>query len=207
MQSPLQGKGRGPNIGTSVPASTRRTPRSRPNSTSPWHLRQTLTSNSGFVSPCGRAVASPPWRCGPQVQAPWRHGGHRVVVVVGPVAPPGRASGRDDSGVYTDRQKWSLGAVLGHLCTLLRRELRRVARAPQPPWRADSAPSVARLSPGRENRLCASDAAARLAFSLRGQPTQTPEEPSNMPISRPSGAKVTPCPSARALARPTSSNG
>ena len=38
-------------------------------------------------------------------------------------------------------------------------------------------PSVARLSPGQENRLCASDAAARLAFSLRGQPTQTPEEP------------------------------
>ena len=206
MQSPLQGKGRGPNIGTSVPASTRRTPRSRPNSTSPWHLRPTLTSNSGFVSPCGWVVASPPWRRGPQVRAPWRHGGHGVVDVVGPVAPPGRASGRDDSGVYTDWRKWPLGAVLGHLCTLLRRELRRVARAPQPPWRAGSAPSVARLSLGRENRLCASGA-ARLASSPRQQPTQTPEEPSNMSISRPSGAKVTPCPSARALARPTSSNG
>ena len=122
MQSPLQGKGRGPNIGTSVPASTRRTPRSRPNSTSPWHLRPTLTSNSGFVSPCGWVVASPPWRRGPQVRAPWRHGGHGVVDVVGPVAPPGRASGRDDSGVYTDRRKQPLGAVLGHSCTLLRRE-------------------------------------------------------------------------------------
>ena len=44
-------------------------------------------------------------------------------------------------------------------------------------------------------------------FSLRYQLTQTPEEPSNMSISRPFGAKVTPCPSARALARPTSSNG
>ena len=38
-------------------------------------------------------------------------------------------------------------------------------------------PSVARLSLGRENRLCASDAAARLAFSPGRQPTQTPEEP------------------------------
>ena len=38
-------------------------------------------------------------------------------------------------------------------------------------------PSVARLSPGRENRLCASDAAARLAFSPGRQPTRTPEEP------------------------------
>ena len=66
---------------------------------------------------------------------------------------------------------------MGHLCTLLRRELRRVTRAPQPPWCAGSAPSVARLSLGRENRLCASDAAARLAFSPGRQPTQTPEEP------------------------------
>ena len=30
--------------------------------------------------------------------------------------------GRGNAGVYTDRRKWSLGAVLGHLCTLLRRE-------------------------------------------------------------------------------------
>ena len=113
---------------------------------------------------------------------------------------------RGDAGVYTDRRKWPLGAVLGHSCTLLRRELRRVARAPQPPWRAGSAPAVARLSLGRENRLCASGA-ARLASSPRQQPTQTPEEPSNMSISRPFGTKVTPYPSARALARPTSSNG
>ena len=34
----------------------------------------------------------------------------------------GRTNGRGDKGVYTDRRKWSLGAVLGHLCTLLRRE-------------------------------------------------------------------------------------
>ena len=31
-----------------------------------------------------------------------------------------------DAGVYTNRQKWPLGAVLGHLCTLLR--LARVTR-------------------------------------------------------------------------------
>ena len=128
------------------------------------------------MSSCERAVASPPWRRGRQVRAPLRHGGHGVVDVVGPVAPPGRASVRGYAGVYTDWRKWPLGAVLGHSCTLLRRELRRVARAPQPPWRAGSAPSVARLSPGRENRLCASGAAARLAFSLRCQPTQNPEE-------------------------------
>ena len=44
------------------------------------------------------------------------------------------------AGVYTDRRKRPLGAVLGHLCTLLRREPRRVARVPQPPWRAGGAP-------------------------------------------------------------------
>ena len=39
---------------------------------------------------------------------------------MGPVVPPGRARGRGDAGVYTDWRKWPLGAVLGHLCTLLR---------------------------------------------------------------------------------------
>ena len=157
-----------------------------------------------WVSGCVTALAT--WMSGPSALA---SRGHGAVDVVGPVAPPGRASGRGgakectqigenglsapfwticvhcyavvgrrgDAGVYTDRRKWPLGAVLGHLCTLLRRELRRVTRAPQPPWCAGSAPSVARLSLGRENRLCASDAAARLAFSPGRQPTQTPEEP------------------------------
>ena len=192
----------------------------------------------GFVSSCRWMVASPPWRRGPQVRAPWHHGGHGAVDVVGPMAPPGHESGRGGKGVYTDRRKRPLGAVLGHLCTLLRRcgqtwGRRSVHRSAETASRScfgtfvytvatrvasggTSAPtamacrqhpSVARLSPGRENRLCASDAAARLAFSLGCQPTQTPEEPSNMSISRPSGAKVTPCPSARALARPTLSNG
>ena len=36
-----------------------------------------------------------------------------------------RANSRGDAGVYTDRPKWPFGAVLGHLCTLLRRELQR----------------------------------------------------------------------------------
>ena len=35
-----------------------------------------------------------------------------------------RANSRGDAGVYTDRRKWPLGAVSGHLCTLLRRESR-----------------------------------------------------------------------------------
>ena len=60
------------------------------------------------------------------------------------VASPPRRRGPhrqcDDAGVYTNRWKWPLRAVLGHLCTLLRRELRQVARAPQPPRRAGGAP-------------------------------------------------------------------
>ena len=66
-------------------------------------------------------VASPPRWHEPQARALWHHEGHGAVGVVGPVAPPGRASGRGDAGVCTDRRKWPLGAVLGHLCTLLRR--------------------------------------------------------------------------------------
>ena len=37
------------------------------------------------------------------------------------ITPPGRASGRGDAGVYTDRRKRPHGAVLRHSCTLLRR--------------------------------------------------------------------------------------
>ena len=95
-----------------------------------------------------------------------------------------------DTGVYTDRLKWPLGAVSGHLCTLLQLArivratmgtqectqiggnglsapfwgicvhccdasrdtnrdascLRQVARAPQPPWRAGGASSLAPLA-------------------------------------------------------------
>ena len=66
----------------------------------------------------GGCVAAAAWASGPSVLA---SRGHGAVDVVGPVAPPGRASGRGDKGVYTDRRKRPLGAVLGHLCTLLRR--------------------------------------------------------------------------------------
>jgi len=58
---------------------------------------------------------------------------------------------RGDAGVYTDWLEWPLGAVSEHSCTLLRREsryesrreLRQVARAPQPPRRAGGASSLA----------------------------------------------------------------
>ena len=165
----------------------------------------------GFASSCGWVVASPPWRRGPQVRAPWHHGGHGAVDVVGPVAPSGRASGRGYAGVYTDRRKRALGAVLGHLCTLLRRcgqarGRRSVHRSAKTGSRSrfgafvytvatqattqvasggTSTPTAmvcrqrplgGRLSPSRENRLCASGA-ARLESSLRQQPTQPPEEP------------------------------
>ena len=50
---------------------------------------------------------------------------------------------RGDKGVYTDRRERPLGAVLGHLCTLLRHEPRRVERRPRPPWRAGGVPSLA----------------------------------------------------------------
>ena len=47
--------------------------------------------------------------------------------------------------------------------------------APPPRWP---------LSLGREDRLCASGVAARLASWPRRQPTRTPEEPDNMGVSR-----------------------
>ena len=37
------------------------------------------------------------------------------------MTPPGRAIGRGDAGVYTDRRKRPLGAILRHSCTLLHR--------------------------------------------------------------------------------------
>ena len=119
---------------------------------------------------------------------------------------------REAAGVYTDRRKWSLGAVSGCLCTLLRRcgqtwgrrSVHRLAKtasrsrfgtfvytvATRVATRAASSgtsastavacrrhPLGGRFSLGRENRPCASGAAARLASSPRRQPTQIPEEP------------------------------
>ena len=62
---------------------------------------------------------SPLGRRGPQVRAPWHHGDHGAVDVVGPVAPPGHACSCGSAGVYTDWLKRPLRAGLGHLCTLL----------------------------------------------------------------------------------------
>ena len=42
------------------------------------------------------------------------------------------ADRRGDEGVYTDRRKWALGSVLGHLCTLLRRDSPRRQPTPTP---------------------------------------------------------------------------
>ena len=125
---------------------------------------------------------------------------------------------RGDAIVYTNRRKWPISAVLGHLCTLLR--LARIVRATvgtqectqmggsglsAPLWGVcvhccdtsrntnrdascvrwheclnhhgvPAAPPRWPLSLGREDRLCASGAAARLASSPRRQPARTPEE-------------------------------
>ena len=119
-------------------------------------------------------VASPPWRRGPQVRAPWHHGGHGAVDIVGPIVPPGRASGRGYAGVYTDRLKRPLGAVLVHSCTLLHRcntarlrgtapgLRRRAARGP-----AEGRLLVRRLTKRRSLRL---PCCAECAFPLRRRP-------------------------------------
>ena len=83
--------------------------------------------------------------------------------------------------VYTDRRNWPLGSVLRHLCTLLRREL---YDANYVGWYehlnhhgVPVAPPCWSSLPGREDRLCASGAAVRLASSPRQQPTQIPDGP------------------------------
>ena len=119
-------------------------------------------------------VASPPWRRGPQVRAPWHHGGHGAVDIVGPMVPPGRASGRGYAGVYTDRLKWALGAVLVHSCTLLHRcnTARPQGTAPGLRRRAARGPAegrllVRRLTKRRSLRL---PCCAECAFPLHHHP-------------------------------------
>ena len=60
-------------------------------------------------------VASPPRWHGPQVRALWHHGGHELLDVVGPMAPPGRASGRGYAGVYTDRRERPLDTTTARM--------------------------------------------------------------------------------------------
>ena len=84
--------------------------------------------------------------------------------------------------VYTNGRIGPLGAVLGRLCTLLRHELCDASRVgwherPNRHGVPAAPPLGGHLSLGREGRLYASGAIARLASSPRRQPTQTPEEP------------------------------
>ena len=119
-------------------------------------------------------VASPPWWRGPQVRAPWHHGGHGAVDAVRPMVPPGRASSRGYAGVYTDRLKRPLGAVLVHSCTLLHRcnTARPQGTAPGLRRRAARGPAegrllVRRLTKRRSLRL---PCCAECAFPLHHRP-------------------------------------
>ena len=114
-------------------------------------------------------VASPPWRRGPQVRAPWHHGGHGAVDAVRPMVPPGRASGRGVAGVYTDRRKRPLGAVLGHSCTLLRRCNTARPRGTAPGLRRRAARAASRRGASwsdasRKGAVCGSHVAQTALF-------------------------------------------
>ena len=129
----------------------------------------------GFVSSCRWMVASPPWRRGPQVRAPWHHGGHGAVDVVGPMAPPGHESGRGGKGVYTDRRKRPLGAVLGHLCTLLRRcgqtwGRRSVHRSAETAPRSCFGTFVYTVAPRAAMRVASGGTSAPTAMACRRRP-------------------------------------
>ena len=126
-------------------------------------------------------VASPPrWR-GPQVRARWRHG------AMGPSSwdPWPRSVARAVVGAKECAQigendlSVSFWDTCVHCC-----DARGVRVAMRAAPTSTSAPTTmacrrrplgGRLSPGRENRSCASGAAASSASSPRRQPTQTPE--------------------------------
>ena len=108
---------------------------------------------------------------------------------------PGRARGRGDTGVYTDRRKRPLGVVSGHLCTLLHPRAVSGGTSASTAMMCRRRPLGGHLSLGWENGLCASTAAARLASSPRQQPTQTPEEPSFGHIRTPATSSDVPGPS------------
>ena len=88
-------------------------------------------------------------------------------VFVYTVAPrEDRASDREDAGVYTDRWKWPLGAVLGRLCTLLRRESRHESRHEQPApggTSASAATACRRCLLAGPSRLAGKTGSARVA--------------------------------------------
>ena len=118
----------------------------------------------------GCVTAPAAWVSGPSTLAsrgPWdrRRRGTRGL--------PGRARGRGDAGVYTDRRKRPLEAVSGHLCTLLHPRAVSGGTSASTAMVCRRRPLGGRLSLGWENGLCVSTAAARLASSPRQQPTQT----------------------------------
>ena len=127
---------------------------------------------------------------------------------------PGRARGRGDTGVYTDRRKRPLGVVSGHLCTLLHPRAVSGGTSASTAMMCRRRPLGGHLSLGWENGLCASTAAARLASSPRQQPTQTPEEPSFGHIRTPAASSDVPgpsrgpsgCPRRRRLTGPASTS-
>ena len=103
----------------------------------------------------GSANVPPPRRRGPQVRAPWHHGGHGAVDVVGPVALPVRTSGRgakECTQIGENGLSKPFWGICVHCCDASRdtnrdaSSLRQVARAPQPPRRAGGAPSLAPLA-------------------------------------------------------------
>ena len=126
----------------------------------------------------GSANVPSPRQCGPQVQVPWHHGGHGAVDVVGPVALPGRTSGRGDkecTQIGENGLSAPFWGICVHCCDASRVGWnegldRHGAPAASPRWP---------LPFGRENKLCASAAAASLASLLRRSLTQTPEEPND----------------------------
>ena len=127
------------------------------------------TLHSRLIDSAEGTLSSAWWR-GPHVRAPRRHGGHEAVDVVGPVAPSGRGGGRGGQrSVHRSAKMASRSRSGVFVYTVapraLRREPRRVARAPQPPWRAGGAPSVA------ASRLVGKTGSARvvppLAWRLR----------------------------------------
>ena len=101
----------------------------------------------------GSANVPPPRQCGPQVQVPWHHGGHGAVDVVGPVALPGRTSGRGDkecTQIGENGLSAPFFAICVHCCAVSCAAScdascvgwHKDSRVPQPPWRAGGAPSV-----------------------------------------------------------------
>ena len=127
-------------------------------------------------------VASPPrWR-GPQARARWRHGAMGLSTSWDPwPRPVARAvvGAKECTQIGENDLSEPFCAIRVHCCDA--RGVRVAMRAA--PGSASAPTTMAcrrrplggRLSPGRENRSCASGAAANLASSPKRQPTQTPE--------------------------------